>query len=69
MWCNFEHDFLRIFVDMGCHLGTQDGAKIEKKGIKNKRDFKTKLEGRPAPKKGRNVVLEPLLAHPHMRAR
>ena len=43
--------------------------KSKKKGIKNKNDFKTKLEGRPAVIGPRNVALEPLLAHPHMRAR
>ena len=39
MRCNFEHDFLRIFVDFGGHLGTQDGAKIEEKGYQKQERF------------------------------
>ena len=33
--------------------------KSKKKGIKNKSDFKTKLEGRPSGKSNRNVAVEP----------
>ena len=29
--CTFEGDFLKVLVDFGGHLGTQDGAKIEEK--------------------------------------
>ena len=29
--CTFEGDFLRVLVDFGGHLGSQDGAKIEEK--------------------------------------
>ena len=43
--------------------------KSNKKGIKNKSDFKTKLEVCPRVKRTRNVAVEPPLAHPHMRAR
>ena len=39
MLCNFEHDFLRIFVDFGGYLGTQDGAKIEQKGYQKQERF------------------------------
>ena len=29
--CTFEGDFLKVLVDFGSHLGSQDGAKIEEK--------------------------------------
>ena len=38
--------------------------KSNKKGIKNKSDFKTKLEGRPSRKSNRNVALDPPGAPP-----
>ena len=59
MRCNFEHDFLRIFVDFGDHLGTQDGPKIKKKGIENRTDFEMMLYGGMRVIGPRNVVVEP----------
>ena len=41
--------------------------KSNKKGIKNKSDFKTKLEGRPGVKSNRNVAWEPPGAPPYVR--
>ena len=41
--------------------------KSNKKGIKNKSDFKTKLEGRPGRKSNRNVALDPPGASPYAR--
>ena len=39
MRCNFEYDFLKIYVDFGGHLGTQDGAKIKEKQDRKQERF------------------------------
>ena len=39
-------------------MAPKNELKSKKKGIKNKSDFKSKLEGRPSRKKGRNVAWE-----------
>ena len=55
MRCNFEHDFLRIFVDFRGHFGTQDGAKIKEKWS----DFEMMLYGGMRVIGPRNVAVEP----------
>ncbi len=40
---NFEADFLRILIDFGTTLGAKIDPESEKKGIKNKTEFQSKL--------------------------